>query len=198
MNEEERKAWEEALRDAANEKVWVPVRKTTILSAAAELKQLREDNERLQKLWDLDRTAKEHFMRRARTRLDHMYHVCNLSPKEIGEADKDIFGTIGPCAHEKEAKRLREISKDLALKALTVNAVSVYLVEAVEAAKRYREIVGIGRKPEDGAKRAIDDFDEAYLAYREMIEKPEEKPCLNCRKYTVIPGGFCPGCGAGW
>lgn len=87
----------------------------------------------------------------------------------------NALSSPSPCPHEKEAKRLREISKALALKALTVSAVSAYLVEAVEAAKRYREIVGIGRKPEDGAMRAIEEFDDRYLAYREMMEKSKEE-----------------------
>jgi len=29
-----------------------------------------------------------------------------------------------------------------------------------------------------------------------QIDKPEEQPCGKCGKYTVLPGGFCPGCGA--
>ena len=47
---------------------------------------------------------------RARTRLDHMYHVCNMSPQEIAEAGNDIFGA-SPCPHEARVKELEEALK---------------------------------------------------------------------------------------
>lgn len=44
---------------------------------------------------------------KARTRLGHLYHICNLSPKEITEADNDIFGTTH-CLHEAKLCSVKE------------------------------------------------------------------------------------------
>ena len=45
------------------------------------------------------------------------------------------------------------------------------LLELAEIAKRYRDVVGVGRKPGSEALEAVEDFDDIYLDYREELTK---------------------------